>query len=148
MTGVVSPFASMPAPTCGARVEEWRAAIVALPVQMRAELAELFKPYALRSAWIAQRDDLLCLMAVGRNGDTKALAEIVATDLLRYATSAWSFDRHRAEPHNRAHSLAHQVLRLTNGAVPAAATIRKIFGQRLSRAVRKNSRGNEHAIAK
>ena len=102
-------------------------AILNAPVEWREHLARHFAPSALRSARLAERDGLLLRMALGRNGDATALAEMVHAGLSRYATSAWRYEEDRAAPAEERHALAHRVLTLTDGEVLSVRSLRLIF---------------------
>ncbi|MGZ5782831.1 MAG: hypothetical protein ACXWIW_10235 [Croceibacterium sp.] len=60
-------------------------------------------------------------------GDAKTTADAVHEVLTRYRGSAWRFDRDNDQPHDQRNVLAHRVLRLNCGAVPAARSLRRLF---------------------
>lgn len=119
-------FASVaPPPAAGASVGEWRAAIRALPIEMREAMADLFTPAAFDADRLEQRDGVLARMAAGLGGSANAQAGAIHRSLSRYAAAAWRFDRERAAPHDGRHALVHRALTLSRGEVPAARTIRR-----------------------
>jgi hypothetical protein len=111
-------------PLCAAE-----AAFVALPYR----LAEIFvrrhcTPSALRRRRLdepdaATREFAAEQMECARSG--AELARIVSTDLHRYRTSAWRFERGK-EP-AAAHRLAHRILTLGCGQVPEPRHMRRIL---------------------
>lgn len=108
-------------------LDAWRQAIVALPVEARAELAWLFSPNLLRLAVTEAIHSELLAMTVGRNGSARKIAAAVHLDLSRYAASAWRYEADRAVPANSCHGPAHRILRLAGGQVPSIETVRRVL---------------------
>ena len=123
----------------GGDLESWRSVLRAIPVEMRCELAYLFDPVTLRAQRLAERDAILIRMAAELDCDGSAAAARVYADIARYHDGRWRFER-AGEPHDQRHELAHRVLRLNGGRVPAARSLRRLFSGR-----GQNSRGNGHA---
>jgi len=122
----------------------WRAAIVALPPDDRARLAHLFAPAAIAAARSSARAELMLQLAIGRTGDRRAIAQAAHRDLQRYAETRWRRgDCDRAAPRDPADAVAHQLLCLTRGAVPAAETLRKAL-----RGVGGKTPGTAHALVR
>lgn len=105
----------------------WRAAVKALPIEARCELAPLFAPSALTAARHNECRTALIAMAIGRTGSARARAKEIAQELSRYAASAWRFDAERAAPHDSRNAAAHKVLRANGGEIPSDRTIRRLF---------------------
>jgi hypothetical protein len=123
----------------GGDLESWRSVLRAIPVEMRCELAYLFDPVTLRAQRLAERDAILIRMAAELDCDGSAAAARVHAEVARYHDGRWRFES-AGEPHDRRHELAHRVLRLNGGRVPAARSLRRLFSGR-----GQNSRGNGHA---
>lgn len=127
-------------PPLGADLATCRAWVAALPIEMRERLAPMFQPSALRRARLAERDEMLFRMALGRQGDATAIAEAIFRELSRYAGSVWRrSDCDRETPSNPDHAVMHRILRLNDGEVPAIRTLRRPFA-----AVAKKTGGNGH----
>lgn len=108
-------------------VRAWRVVIRGLPVATRRALAPLFGPRLIEADAIAQRDTALAMLAIGREGSARAIAQAVHLDLARYAAGAWRFESEADAPRDHLHAAAHAVLRATDGNVLSAERIRGIL---------------------
>jgi hypothetical protein len=89
-------------------------------------LMERIEPaWRRRQRRLGDRDAAICALATQMAGASgRALAQNIARDLLRYATSGWRFERDEPPPADPARALMHRIL-TANGKTPSLATIRR-----------------------
>ena len=126
------PHTHPPVPPAGddatASVATWRAAIEALPVATRADLAHLFSPSAINQAARAERHLLIGQLAEGQTGDLIAIAGTIHRRLSRYAAGAWRYDQNRAAPADHRNLVAYNALRSSGGKILSIRTLRRLLG--------------------
>lgn len=105
----------------------WRAAICAMPAEMRQRLAPLFSESALRAARRAEITGAAIRLVAGRHGTINALAKEISRDLHRYEATAWRYDREAGEPANPRNGALFSYLRLTNGKSSSERSLRRIL---------------------
>lgn len=113
-----------------ASFEDWRAEVLARPLEDLERLAPDLSERVLRVRRIRERDAALERMKA-RNGDAgsvEAVAEAVHRELAVYRAGAWHRgDCDRAAPRSPDNADAHRVLMRNKGKVPSARTLRRLF---------------------
>ncbi|MEA2757310.1 MAG: hypothetical protein QOJ54_3599 [Aliidongia sp.] len=99
------------------------ALLVNMPVEGMVRLARHFKPLAIGRHRRGERDGNIRKLAAFYISSGRGLAEALRQDCMRYAGSAWIFERDRPAPADPKRALMHRVLSLNGGKAPSDSTI-------------------------